>query len=271
MSFLDPELTSIAICWRIERRDGVCAAFTTHDRDLTIGHLCYRAAPGMVPSSISLTDGFDTEALEISGALTSDAITARDLAEGRWDGAAVRIFMVDWQAPEGEQVPLARGELGDISNQGPSFTAELRGATFILDRPVVEQTSPECRAELGDKRCRIDMAGRITITRVTGVAEDNQIEVERVTGGANAFAYGRLRWISGPNGGLESEIVVSEGTLLTLRDAPPHEPQLGTLVEIREGCDKRFETCWGRFANAVNFRGEPYLPGMDLLTRYPGA
>jgi hypothetical protein len=38
-----------------------------------------------------------------------------------------------------------------------------------------------------------------------------------------------------------------------------------------EGCDKQMATCSARFANAVNFRGEPYLPGMDLLTRYPGA
>ena len=26
-----------------------------------------------------------------------------------------------------------------------------------------------------------------------------------------------------------------------------------------------------RFANAATCRGEPYLPGIDLLTRYPGA
>ena len=45
----------------------------------------------------------------------------------------------------------------------------------------------------------------------------------------------------------------------------------GTLIELIEGCDKRFETCRDRFANALNFRGEPHLPGIDLLTRYPGA
>ena len=186
MSILDTELTTLAFCWRIERRDGVCAAFTTHDRDLTINYLRYRAAPGMLPSSITLTDGFEAEALEISGALTSDAISDRDLAEGRWDGAAVRIFMVDWQAPDGEQIPLARGELGDVSSQGASFTAELRGPTSMLDRPVVEQTSPECRARLGDKRCRVDMAPRVTLTRVAGIPDDHQIEVERITGEANA-------------------------------------------------------------------------------------
>ena len=43
------------------------------------------------------------------------------------------------------------------------------------------------------------------------------------------------------------------------------------LVAIVEGCDKRLATCSERFVNAANFRGEPHLPGMDLLTRYPGA
>ena len=42
-------------------------------------------------------------------------------------------------------------------------------------------------------------------------------------------------------------------------------------VELGEGCDKRLATCSQRFDNAANFRGEPHLPGNDLLTRYPGA
>jgi uncharacterized phage protein (TIGR02218 family) len=46
---------------------------------------------------------------------------------------------------------------------------------------------------------------------------------------------------------------------------------VGALVELIEGCDKIFATCRDRFANGENFRGEPHLPGADLLTRYPGA
>jgi uncharacterized phage protein (TIGR02218 family) len=115
------------------------------------------------------------------------------------------------------------------------------------------------------------MAARVTLTRILSVLADGDLEVEKVSGAGNAYAYGRLRWISGPNSGLDSEIVRSAGALLRLREAPAHLPEIGDRVEIREGCDKSFETCWGRFANAINFRGEPHLPGMDLLTRYPGA
>lgn len=269
-AFLAPELTTIAFCWRLERRDGACLGFTTHDRDLMIGQLRYRAAPGMLPSSISLSDGFDLDTLDIAGALTSDAISAVDLEAGRWDGASVRVFMVDWEEPEGSQVPLARGELGDVGIRGSSFEAELRGPTALLERPVVELTSPECRAALGDKRCRVDMAGRRRITQVSAVLEDDRIEIADAEAG-NAYGYGMLRWIGGANSGLESAILSSDGTSLRLREPPHFPPETGDLIEIAEGCDKRFETCVTRFANAANFRGEPHLPGMDLLTRYPGA
>ena len=38
---------------------------------------------------------------------------------------------------------------------------------------------------------------------------------------------------------------------------------------VRAGCDKRLETCRDRFANVVNFRGFPHIPGQDTVIRYP--
>jgi len=269
-AFLVKPLTTIALCWRLERRDGVALGFTTRDRELAIGGLSYRAAPGMLPSSIALSDGFDPDSLDIKGALSSAAIRSEDLRAGRWDGAAVTVFMVDWEVPDADTLPVARGELGEVSLQGDGFEAELRGPTAALERPVTELTSPECRAALGDKRCRVDMAGRTKLTRIASVVEDEVFDVTEAAPG-NAYGYGRLRWLGGANSGLEGAILRSDGVRITLREPPVHPPAAGDLVELREGCDRSLETCAGRFANAVNFRGEPHLPGIDLLTRYPGA
>jgi uncharacterized phage protein (TIGR02218 family) len=268
--FIKRPLTSVAFCWRIERRDGIALGFTSHDRELTIDGLRYAAAPGMLPSAVAVSDGLDAEALEVSGAISSEAISAEDLAAGRWDGARVLIFMVDWEDPAGERLLVARGELGDVSTRGSAFEAELRGAAALLERPVVEQTTPECRAVLGDSRCRVDMAGRVQVTRIAEVEEEDQLVVEAAAAG-DAYAYGRIRWLSGANCGLAVGILSSNGPRLVLRDLPNHPAAAGDLVEISEGCDKRLATCSGRFANAINFRGEPHLPGFDLMTRYPGA
>jgi uncharacterized phage protein (TIGR02218 family) len=268
--FLDRDLTTIALCWRLERGDGVALGFTSHDRDLAIAGLVYRAAPGMLPSVVSLSDGFDPAALDVTGALTSDAITSADLRAGRWDGAQVHLFMTDWEAPGAELLAVARGALGEVIVRGDSFEAELRGPAALLDGPVVEQTSPECRARLGDKRCRVDMATRTRTTRVAAVTGEDRIEADDAAAG-NAYGYGRLRWLGGANSGTESAILSSDGTDLVLREPPAFAPAIGDLIEIAEGCDKSLATCSGRFANALNFRGEPHLPGIDLLTRYPGA
>lgn len=269
-AWLQPALTSLALCWRLDRRDGVSLGFTSHDRDLVIGGLTYAATPGMTPSAVSQSDAFDVDTLDIAGALTSDAITDADLLAGRWDGAAVRLFAADWTDPA-PVVPLARGTLGDVALRDGAFSAEMRGPTAVLERPVVEQTSPDCRASLGDKRCRVDLAARTHLARLAVPCTDATLTLDVAEPSANAFAYGRIEWIDGANSGLAGLIAASDGTTLTLRDPPAYDAPAGTRVRLTEGCDRMLATCRERFANVANFRGEPWLPGNDLLTRYPGA
>ena len=88
---------------------------------------------------------------------------------------------------------------------------------------------------------------------------------------AGAYAFGALRWMTGRNAGLTQAVLDNDASGLTLADAPAFAVEAGTLALLTEGCDRQAATCGGRFGNIANFRGEPFLPGMDLLTRYPGA
>ena len=266
---MNDDTTTLAICWRLERHDGVTIGLTGHDRDLAVDGLTYRAAPGMVPSAIERSDGLEPDTMETAGALVSGAITETDLLAGRWDGAAVRVFAVDW-AENGVPIPLGEGTIGAVETKDGGFSAELAGATARLAAPVVEETSAECRAELGDQRCRVAMRGRRRLARVVA-CDGTSVTLGSVEPVADAYGWGVLRWLEGPNCGLDSAVSASSGAGLTLRAAPPFAVAPGTLVRVEEGCDKTIATCAGRFANAANFRGEPYLPGIDLLTRYPGA
>lgn len=266
--FLTQDLTTIAFCWRLDRRDGVSLGFTSHDRDLEVDGLIFRAAPGMLPSAIGRSDGFDVDSMDVQGALSDRAIRAADLEAGRWDGAAVRLYAINWRAPA-EMRLLMRGELGAVEMTDGSFSAELRGPTAILERPVVEVTAPECRAELGDGRCRIDLSAYRETARIV-TADDALIIVDVMERPPNHYTYGRLRWLTGANSGLAVGIAGSNGATLRLRDIPHFTSNAGDRVEITAGCDKRFTTCRTRFNNVLNFRAEPHLPGNDLLTRYPG-
>ena len=259
-------LSTLAFCWRVERRDGVTLGFTSHDRDLVVGGLVHASAPGMLPSAIERSDGLDVDDVRLSAALTSDAFSEDDLLSGRWDGAALTLSAVDWTAPYVNPQVLMTGEFGEVEMRDGGFAVGLRGPTSVLDAPVVEETSPECRAQLGDRRCRVDLSGR-RVTAEVNAAADAVLTLASAVGDG-LFAYGTLRWLDGANAGLESRIVANAGTSVTLRDVPAFAVVAGTRVAMVEGCDKRFATCVSRFGNAVNFRGEPHLPGNDLLTRY---
>jgi uncharacterized phage protein (TIGR02218 family) len=88
---------------------------------------------------------------------------------------------------------------------------------------------------------------------------------------ADRFAYGHIRWLNGENVGLLADIIGNGLNAIKLAKAPHFPVMTGSRIELVEGCDKRLETCSVRFGNGINFRGEPHLPGNDLLTRYPGA
>ena len=80
---------------------------------------------------------------------------------------------------------------------------------------------------------------------------------------------GSLRWLDGPQAGMTMEVMSADGSGLTLDIALDPALQPGARALLREGCDHRLKTCHQRFANAANFQGEPFLPGNDLLARYP--
>ncbi len=76
-------------------------------------------------------------------------------------------------------------------------------------------------------------------------------------------------WRNGPAAGTRADIGDADESGLALVWPLTDPPAPGTRARVREGCDHTLATCAARFGNAVNFQGEPFLPGNDLLTRYP--
>lgn len=260
-------LTSLALCWQIERKDGAGLALTSHDRPLRVEGVSFEPAPAVTPAAVRAGTGLNPGSTEVAGVLSSSAISEADVLAGRWDGASVKLFAVDWEQP-GQPIVLVAGELGQLSSKDGRFEAELLGIAARLERPVCPLTSPECRAELGDPQCRVDMAGRRLRATAVAVA-GHVVTLDRAVDGR--FRFGEARFLSGAVNGERRRILAVAGSEISLRSAPSGEVAPGTAIELVEGCDKRLATCSGRFGNAANFRGEPHLPGNDLLTRYPGA
>jgi len=260
-------LETTATFWRILRRDGIALGFTAHDRDLWFDGVLHRAAPGMIPSAIRKSAGFEPDSAEVRGALAHDAISSKDLAAGRFDGAELRIGIVDWAT--GESEILYAGTIGGITEEETGFIAELVSRKAELQRDPTRRTSPGCRAEFCGPGCNLSPTG-FTHEAVLATVDFAANAVGLVTGAAPAdLVGGFIRWLDGPHAGSRMTIL-GAGTGGLVLDVPLDAAlAAGAAAFVREGCDRTLDTCATRFGNAVNFQGEPFLPGNDMITRYP--
>lgn len=263
--FFDRELDTAATFWRIFRRDGLALAFTSHDRDLRFAGIRHRAAPGMVPTAIRMTSDLSEDSAGVDGALSHDAIREADLANGMFDKAAIDIGIVDWETLQFQT--LYTGELGRVQDDKIGFSAELKSAKHVLDKDIVPRTSPTCRATFCGPGCGLS-ASRFTkrINLDSYDLDRNQVRFAGIDGAM--FIDGQVRFLAGPQTGLAFGVISAVGEWLTLDRPIAPGLEVGTATELREGCDHTISTCSSRFANALNFRGEPFLPGNDLLSRY---
>lgn len=265
--WFDTPLETVAHFWRIARRDGVTLGFTTHDRDLWFDGLLHAASPGMVPSAIRKSAGLEPDSAEVRGAITHEAITAADLAAGLYDEASVRIGLVDWES--GEHETLYAGTIGTVSEEDGAFAADLTSGKSALLRDPVPRTSPFCRAAFCGPGCNLAPARFSREVRLASLdPEANSVRFEAAADPA-LHAGGFVRWLDGPQVGQRMGVTAGDAQGGLILDMPldPAIPA-GTRAMLREGCDHVLATCATRFGNAVNFRGEPFLPGSDLLRRY---
>ena len=269
------EVTAIAFCWKLTRSDGVILGFTSHDRALRLEGLTYQAKPGMTPSAVSTSAGFEPDSMAVAGALSAAAVRAADLDMGRWDGARVELTCCDWSMPEVGSMLLMRGYIGDVTRMerggmpgSGDYSVELVSEMVKLVRGGPPRCSPICRAELGDARCRVDMAGRTMLAVVVEGVADRLIVADPLFE-PEAYSAGTVRFLTGPLAGIERQIAtVSDGMEIVLEQDLWAAGADGEKVQLQQGCDKRFETCVERFGNGLAFDGEPHVPGSDALVRY---
>lgn len=266
---LKGEVTTLAYLMKITRTDTVVKAFTTHDQNIVIGGVTYLADGAFTPSAIENRAGLAVDNLEITGLLDSIDITDADLQNGLYDFARVEMYACNWADVTQGTVYLRRGWLGQVTRAGTHYTAELRGLHDLLQRPVGDSYTPECRFDLGDARCGVVLTP--VSGSVTSVTDNATFGDTAQSAASGVYNYGKLTWASGANTGRSIEIKNWDlpTQSFTLWLPMPYALAVGDAYTVTLGCDKRFTTCRNIFSNGANFGGFPYVPGVGNILKYP--
>ncbi len=267
--------TTVARCWALTRADGQVMGFTDHDEDIVFDGITFRADTGLTARALQQTTGLALDNTEGLGALSDLAVTEADIEAGRYDGARVEAWMVNWADPV-DRLLQFRGQIGEITRANGAFRAEITGLSEMLNTVQGRVYQTPCTAVLGDGSCGVNLTDPTFsgTGAVTDVVERKRLTLSGLSGyGAGWFQRGRLTVTSGAAAGLVGVVKVDirSGGLhvVELWESLRAEIAPGDSVRLDAGCDKRAATCRDKFANILNFRGFPDIPGDNKLLSIP--
>lgn len=173
------------------------------------------------------------------------------------------------------------GFAGDVKITGDSIlTIDFRGLAEALQTKSGEVLTRFCSNDLGDARCKVDLASFTQVGVVTAVqATQETFEMDLFPGNGRDAAYwllGRLKFSNAsdrPDAGfpyIVTGITQLSATTYSVRleTIPIGLVRIGDAFTIEAGCFKDTPTCKNKFNNLNNMNAFPKLPGrLNLYAR----
>lgn len=267
-------------------------AFTSNSRDMTLpGYsVTFKAAPSITPTTVESALN-EPGTVEVLGAYLAESFDEDEVLNGKWDGAKVRVLVACWDDTTLGQWVVHEGDLGQFESFQTYFRAESRGYIARLNNEVSKATSRLCRvkefrdSECGHTNTTVDIGGtayNITTPAFTGLTVG--VVVDRYTLYFNKEAGAANDW---PTGFFDHGTIIANSTTvdlgsikraikehangasyheIILRQPFPFTVTAGDTFDLVAGCDRTLEDCL-LYGNVVNFRGEPYVPGIEAANR----
>lgn len=276
LAHLQTGVTTVCRAWAITRRDGAVFGFTDHDLSIAFDGITFAAETGLSALALQQSTGLSVDNTEALGALSQTAVSEADIEAGRFDGADVVSWLVNWDNVTQRHV-LFRGSIGELRRVGGAFQAELRGLTEVLNKAQGRVYQKPCTAVLGDKACGFDIAavGFFEELQVANVTDNSELRFAGLNGPEEGwFARGVLLGIDGAcadlRGMIKRDYFAGEERVIELWHPMRADLVAGDVVRLIAGCDKRMNTCQTKFANLLNYQGFPDIPGDNWLVAQPG-
>lgn len=277
-------------CLKITRRDGEVYRWTDHDAPVTL-RVVENTFETFLPTNAPNWDArresadFDANTASLNTFLDNDAFTAEDLRIGIWRNSVWRLYgPVDWRYPWDGAYEVRRYSLQDYEWTGSRCELNLAGIVKKLDVRIGRVFGRECDAVVGDSRCKVNLSGFTSgtkvVTAVTTIADWHPrlaFESTNTSFADDHWKHGHLAWITGNNAilGMNDHVVKLSKQVAGRMEfyiPTPYDIQVGDTFVVTAGCLKRLiEDCKNKFSNPTNHRGFQYLTNPDQVLKSPGA
>ncbi len=269
-SIVNNNTTNLVKCWKLILKNNKILAFSNASQDFIYEEITYNHISSDDIKNIKNNLDVENDSFQISNLISSDLINADDVLSGKYDSAKVEIFIVDLLNLNKGKVCLLNGVISDIQFKNDVFIANVKGLKNEINKTIGEVYSPLCRSCFCDGKCKLNKSN-FTFTGIVSKVVDNisfYTNDNIILSKENRyFENGVIEFISGKNIGQKTEIKQFSNGFFILSTELPYQIELNDYFLVVAGCDKKFNTCCSRFNNAINFRGEPHLPGIDLLLK----
>lgn len=283
---------TLARCVKVTRLDSTVVAVTDHNKQLTVSSVDYEPT-GYSPTDVSKKIGLSTGNLDIIGLINSDSVTEADLEDGKYNGAAVEIFFIDYTDTTQAAITDVAGTLGEVQFIDGQYTFQLRSLTEAFEQKAGDVYQPTCRYELGSSSydsvterygCGVTLSSYTsTGTVATVVTQRFSFTDTGRTEADDYWQYGTLTWTAGANNGatnlVKRSVQSSNQIDLVLREK--NDIAATDTYSITAGCNHLFRDpsdpdggpytgdCISKFGsdtgNGANFGGEPFCLDAALV------
>lgn len=267
------ETTTLCRLISIVLADGTTTFYyTDHDDDILWSGsgptFRWRSDIGCDASAIDIQLGTTATSLSVTVAFASDSITREGVESGLLDGCTVQVYLVSWAHVGSGAMLFYKGRGQDIAYlDDKQFTINVE-PMLSQDFSIAEEYfSSNCRVDLGDDRCTVDIDSLKSTFTVTALTNRQKFNTD-LTDGDGHWNFGYVVFTSGDNNGVALEVAKSlhAGGEIKLQLILPFELQVGDTGTIYPGCNKTIASC-KRYDNILNFRGEPFVIAPAVVSK----
>ena len=224
-------------------------------------------------------DAHRESTVDFIGALSTSLITADDIRTGKFRNADLFLHIIDWKQPWLEALYTGWKRITKITHTGTSWTAEVVGRTWQLQRDIGRRYLRDCDYVLGDAatcKATLSVGTHIIADVVVNTVSEDRTEWTATVGSLASkdddwWKDGQVVWTVGSNEGEIGVVARYIDSTRTIRVFTPFSTdiEVGDEFTITAGCDGLTGTCRVKFNNLLNHGGDPLVRSTEDALAYP--